>query len=383
MIKILLLDFKDFKENYTSYELLKHILTERTDIKNINVLIGAKNSHNSDYDRFHNHEFYSLYIDKEPIYDSSSIPKHIILRLNKEDDELDKKLEKEKNMFTIYYDEIKESYEYLKNKISNFHFDLMVSYFIPRNEYMRLMDKLLCIDGEIIFQYYDRNGNRLVYNPDTQKYKSLTLGIIDDDYINTNFKVKINHEEKKISILPGFCEVKNILSPQIEIYIKDNSNEIYENDVKEKYLDFLQRTYHNYDIKLKEFTYQQYEYVLPLNLFKNDLPILYFYVEYIMTEDVKTKYKKDGIFPLQLDSITNMTEDDKIEYKKNNILPINFILPKEKIIDYINFFKNNNVYDFNEIDIIQIICSFSEYLKKDLTRKNYYYILKKIYNVLN
>jgi hypothetical protein len=295
-------------------------------------------------------------------------PTYSYLKIDNDDIDLDIKLEKEKDMFTIYYDDIKESYEILINKISKFHFDLMVSYFIPRKDYMRFMNDLLCKDGEIMFQYYDRNWSKLIYNQDKDQYTYFSLsliGIIETDKtIEEKYQIKIDNINKKIFTLDGFFNNRIDLSPQIGIHIKDENNEIYENNVKEEYLIFLNKEYPNYNIELKCYTYQKYEYVLPLNIFSGDLPTLYFYIENIMEIDIKEKYKIDGIFPYSL--------------------PLeNIILTDDQINKYMKIINDNclfNNYIENSIIVTKYyrtIDTFNTDLIKDLTRKNFYYKLIK------
>ena len=306
------IDF-DFSQINTSYELLTILLNSES--KDINVLVGADNMNDDDYNRFKDNTKYSLYIDSnidwlskiEKKFDSSEIDKF-------------------NNMFTIYYqDLVKDIDNFPKNIIKSFDFDLMVSWFIDREDYMNIMDKLLCINGEIRFQYYIGGGSTSYISNNDNTYYNLykTDQIQSHQYFIDSYKINIDDKNKILNIVDGFFDNQKRLSHSMYYNIISSNGIRYTYDLKDKYLIFLQTKYTNYEISLNEFTYRNYTYSLPLKLW--NVPTLEYYIEKL-PKKIKHSYLNKGNFLSKYIDIAYIiyyiTDKDYNEYMKNNSSPV-------------------------------------------------------------
>jgi len=349
----------DIPKSYmSSYDLLQILFKKNESItKDINVLIGAKNFNESDYNRFKDSLKYSLYIDS-----CNDMGKLILFNPDE--------IEKYDNMFTIFYEDIiNDITSFPKNiNILSFDFDVFVSNWVDREKYMNLMDSLLSINGEINFSHANVGGPIYFINNEDNSYYRYYLKGQGPPYINTKiiishqemidkYKVNINNVDKSINVLDGFFETTvnsfvdryRLLSPQLGFKIDNGNGDFFNSNINDEYLKYLKNKYKNYDISLCEYTYKKYTYVFPLKLHINDVPTLTYYIEFL--KGSKDKYLNTGKFP-------DFCENQEV---------INTIIDKENYNKSMKENGNRRIFD-----------NFQSDLLKDLNRKNYYYKLKKM-----
>ena len=149
---------------------LRNMFNEITLTKPFNVLIGAKNTHESDYRRFANSSF-SLYIDKL----NSNLQgrdQYEVFKVK------EKRLyDRQYEMFTIFsnnsqgldwtYNILSNFSKYKNVKklgrfVDNYITDMYTAYFLPRDWYMNIIISTLNPGGKFIFEHTEHLSNTFI-----------------------------------------------------------------------------------------------------------------------------------------------------------------------------------------------------------------------------
>jgi hypothetical protein len=238
-------DFNSFiksKHSLNSYEILMEIFKLDSSIKDkdINILVGADNNWDSDYERFNNSKIYSIYISNgsyEPI--------------------------RQYEMYTILYKDIILD-NFPKNIISNIHFDMYVSYFVSGKEYFNIANHILKPGGKFIFEYgIQHSSTPLVFKDG--KYC---------DYNGNDAKTFLKEQnfdfENSRFIINRKFYANNKLDPQkqVKTYLDftDNKRKQFEYVEELSYLEYCRNEYKEFDIETKKFNLGDFrEYPCPIN----------------------------------------------------------------------------------------------------------------------
>lgn len=239
-------DFNSFiksKPSLNSYEILMELFKLDSSIKDkdINILVGADNNCDSDYERFNNSKIYSIYISDEsyePI--------------------------RQYEMYTILYKDIILD-NFPKNIISNIHFDMYVSYFVSGKEYFNIANHILKPGGKFIFEYGIQHSSTLLVFKDG-KYchyngNDATPFLIEQNFDFENSRFIINRE----------FYANNKLDPQKQVKtyfdFTDNKGKQFEYVEELSYLEYCKNEYKEFDIETKIFSLDYLrEYPCPINL---------------------------------------------------------------------------------------------------------------------
>ncbi len=251
----------------------------------LNILIGAANVYNYDFERFKDSN-YSLFIDDFTI----NIDKY-------------KDLYKERlyDMFTISNSnndyETKLNNNFLSNRFSNkvnmFCTDVNTAYFLNKDIYINLASKILKPGGKFIFHHAEKlvrthvfEGNKLIY--------LLGRTYVSDEYAKlftidtTNKTIKIIGDDNIKTIFTDL----NLLAPSFPIKIMDRATqEYYEDNLYEAYLRYFQLVFDKvFTSELKTFTYMNFTYPVP-NSYKTTLrKFVHFIISRVMTEEERAEY---------------------------------------------------------------------------------------------
>jgi len=240
-------DFNSFinsesNSSLNSYEILLELFKrDSKKDKDINILVGADNNCDSDYERFNNSEFYSIYISNgsyEPI--------------------------RQYEMYTILYKDIVLE-NFPKNIISNIHFDRYVSYFVQGKEYFNIANHILKPGGKFIFEYGIQHSAQILSFKDGKYY------YYNEDKEATTFleEQKFNFIDSKFIINREFY-VNNKLDPQKKVitYYDDTDKTFkqFKYEISLNYLQYCINEYTEFEITEKNFTLANHTtYPCPIN----------------------------------------------------------------------------------------------------------------------
>ena len=270
---------------------LFEILQSKINLSNpFNVLIGAKNTVDSDYSRFKDSHF-SLFIDKE----------------NPDIDTEERILERQYEMFTILLpqDIFKEietllQYEKIGRFVDNYIVDIMTAYFLNRSIYIKLVEKTLKFGGQFIFEYTNHSAD--VYRLD--KEHNLLIGANNNINLKSLPEYEINEREHTIKIVNSNVFHKmGLLAPSMFLitYYEDGNTKYYNLiNFHEQYLKYLKENYPKFDVELKTYTFTNFTYPVPLNI--NNTSYIKMAYDILMTEEERNNY-----------NITKMFNNEQIE----------------------------------------------------------------------
>jgi hypothetical protein len=298
----------------------------------LNILIGANNLNESDYNRFINSPF-SLFID--------------IMNLNNDKKEKDYSIEvydKQYDMYTLFSNNMEEMTEvFTRNGIlvDNYYVDMMTAYFLPKDDYMELIKNTLKPGGKFIFEhsehyaynYFFKNGvlvdlqgkplteEKLGYfniNNHTKEIEIINTNIFDDfDELAPSFPIKINYKDGH--------ELK-----------------YYQYNLYEAYRNYLANKYPLFNVELKTYKYSDYTYPIPINIIHE--PLIIFTFEHIMTPDEKRIYVTGRkMSENKIDEfVDRLLDNGKLKEKLSNLI----ISPSERNVAT---FRENLLKAFNKI----------------------------------
>jgi hypothetical protein len=237
------ISFINSKPLLNSYQILMELFKLDSTIKDkdINILVGADNNWDSDYERFNNSKIYSIYISDgsyEPI--------------------------RQYEMYTILYKDIVLD-NFPKNIISNIHFDMYVSYFVSGKEYFNIANHILKPGGKFIFEYGIQHSSTLLLFQDGKYYhyndNDATPFLIERNFDFENSRFIINRE----------FYANNKLDPQKQVItyfdFTDNKGKQFEYIEELSYLQYCKNEYEEFEIEEKPFSLGNLrKYPCPINL---------------------------------------------------------------------------------------------------------------------
>lgn len=231
----------------SSYDKLLSLIPFRNEINNI--LVGCGNFDETDYNRFKDNMYYTLYIDSSNEFNSLTFD-----------------IEKQYYMYTILINEMIGKQPLPENFIDNIHLDLMVSYFCNRNEYLDLIRSSLKPGGKFVFQYVDRGGTPYFIDDNDE------ITNIKREVVNPNFEyIVIDHNQCKLYLtddnIDAFFTKNTNLSPSLGIsFIKLRGFKRYTSNILGQYYIYLKKILPEFLVELKTFNYQNYTYPVPLKI---------------------------------------------------------------------------------------------------------------------
>jgi hypothetical protein len=314
----------------------------------LNILIGANNLNDSDYNRFINSSF-SLFID--------------IMDLKGDKKEKDYSIEvydKQYDMYTLFsnnMEEIREVFTRNGKFVDNYYVDMMTSYFLPKDDYMELIINTLKPGGKFIFEHTEHYGYIHFFEN----------GVLVDDSgnplneTNLNKYFNIDNDAKEININNNDIFDKMYeLAPSFPIkilYYDHHEPKFYKNNLYEAYSNYLANKYPMFNVELKTYKYSDYTYPIPINIIHE--PIIKFTFEHIMTLEEKRIYVTE-----------RKISENKIDEFAHRLLD-NIKLQEQLSNLYISPSKQGNVATFRE----DLLNAFNKIL--------YYYELTMRGNILN
>lgn len=340
----------------------KHHLTLS---KPFNILIGANNLNENDYNKFTNSPF-SLFID--------------IMYLQGKKKEQDYSIEvydKQYDMYTLFSNATYNNMQMIINLfkkigkfVDNYYVDMMTAYFLSRNDYMKLIIHTLKPGGKFIFEHTEHTANTCFFE------NGVLVDLNGNKFTQEDLKYfKIDNDAHTTEIIDtDVFDKMDVLAPSfpIKILYKDgNERKHYQDNLYEAYSNYLSKKYPMFDVELKTYKYSNFTYPVPLNIMHE--PLIKFTYENIMTQEEKDTYVK---------------ERKMSEYKINEFadrLLINDEL-KKQLMDVriskieqgnVDTFRNDLLKEFNKILYYnELTMKVEGYKAKYLKYKNKYLQLK-------
>lgn len=336
-------------ENKNSFQIYLDLLEslpeqERNNIEPYNILVGAGCVSDGDYFRFKDSPTYSLYID------------------NYDNNEIKEQPERQYNMYTLSYANIKDNLEMMKpNSINQIHFDTGVSYFAPI-KYLELAEHVLIRRGKIIWDLLQHGGS-LIFRRNN-KFKKLDGRDYSNEEITkllNDYKVTADIEGKKMSPLNDDFFTTNTICPQIRLNIVEfNPNGTTTKYKLEPYNGFIEYCANRFPrliFEKKTYTFANYTYPVPIRISedvedKNNIMInvyntvVNFVVNVVMNLEERMNYihnkKVSTEKIIQLCNRINLSDDLKNNILENNIIPT-------EILNLCKISENPNKYDLSLI----------------------------------
>ena len=288
-----------------SFYMFKELLNKFNNTQSkFNIIVGASNLHDPDYERFGNivnSSLYSLYIDKKPVNSLKYIDNNNFIDYST----------RQYNMYTIYYEDIIHNNNYLqlrKGFVDNIHFDFGVSEWCPIN-YLDIATHILKPGGKIIWDIYDAKG--FAYNfEDITQIKTILKKY---NAIITNIHVTLQTIPIEVEVGPSFTRNRDLtlnydiffnsnkINPQIPIIFYGKNIKYKKKNYFNNFINFCNKKYSNFTFEKKYYTYENYTYPVPLrivnseiehifnNLFDNNTKQIFLDTKKINIKDIQTK----------------------------------------------------------------------------------------------
>jgi len=267
-------------EETNSFAKLLELFKNNGKVENdINILVGCTSSVNNDYLRFKDSDFYNLYIDTQ-VEKFESVKQYY--------------------MYTINYSDL--DYNRLTAGIvNNIHFDTQVSYFTP-NTYFKISEHLLKTGGKLVFNIDQQHGGNMIFKHNLSAEEKINL---ENEYgININFennRIEINHED--------FFD-KSKLDPQYElIFVDEKFKRIpWDNIVYSQYIDYLNTKFNKINFVIKEYTYLNYTYPVPLRYIEKYILTREKFIDAFINKFMNLEEKKYYIHTGIIDNLDEIIE---------------------------------------------------------------------------
>jgi hypothetical protein len=333
------------------YLITKHNLTLS---KPLNILIGANNVNENDYNKFTNSPF-SLFID---IMNLQGI--------KKQEDYSIEVYDKQYDMYTLFSNATYNTMQMMINLfrkigkfVDNYYVDMMTAYFLPRNDYMKLIINTLKPGGKFIFEHTEHQVNSFTF--ENGVLKGLNGSEFTPKYLKEHFKIDHDSHTTEIINTDVFND-NDLLAPSFPIkikYIDGNEIKYYKDNLYTAYYDYLAKTYPMFNVEFKTYTYSNYTYPVPLNIIHE--PIIIFTYKNIMTLEEQELYVKEK--KISQDKINEFAHrllyNDKLHTQLSNL--------------NISPFKKGNVKTFREdlLNAFNKILYYYELTMRDNIGANY------------
>jgi len=309
-----------------------------------NILVGANSISDSDYFRFKDSDFYSLYMDKNYGLIENSIRQY--------------------HMYTLFYDDFESNYRnFSKNSVNEIHFDTGSAYFTPI-KYLEIAQHILKPNGKIIWdlmehfsiiylysltdkQFYDANGKLLSNLNELLDENHLILNLINQTILPKDDNYFLN----------------NSMAPQINIQIKykENIKKSFKNEPYNGFLDYLRKNYINLSFEEKTYSFQNYSYPVPIRYLEDNFfidvydEVINFIVNIVMNLEERKDYIRLKILTSGKigELIARVLFDKELE---RNFLDIHQVkkngVNKDKIQDYIyeRFYDESKFIEATKLD---------------------------------
>ena len=285
---------------------------EMISIEPYNILVGADCIDDTDYLRFKDSDFYSLYVDTTL---SPRIP------------------ERQYYMYTVAYDNISFDYrQMIPNSVKNIHFDTGVSYFAPI-KYLEIAEYLLIPGGKIVWDLLQHNSNIFMYsNGMIRTYNNIYTEEEIIKQFSNDYHISIDFDEKKIVPIEGFFN-NNKINPQIPVkivYPYEDTFKSFNTEPYNGFLEFCSRTYPRLKFEQKKYSYAKYSYPVPIRIITNELhihvfnDIVNFVVNFVMNYDERVQYIKSKTITteqiIELVNRINSSDDLKEKILQKNLI---------------------------------------------------------------
>lgn len=247
--------------------------------KPYNILVGANSISDSDYFRFKDSDFYSLYMDNNYGRIENSIRQY--------------------HMYTLFYDDFESNYSnFSKNSVNEIHFDTGSAYFTPI-KYLEIAQHILKPNGKIIWDLMDHLSIIYLYSITDRHFYDTNGRLLS----NLNELLDENHLILDLinqTILPKDDNyfLNNSMAPQIKIQIKyiENLKKSFKNQPYYGFLDYLRRNYINLSFEEKTYSFQNYSYPVPIRYLEDNFfidvydEVINFIVNIVMNLEERKDY---------------------------------------------------------------------------------------------